>query len=63
VRFEIEADAFLRHMVRTIVGTSTLIGVGKLPVSEMAASLERRERAAAGPTAPAHGLTLLRVTY
>jgi tRNA pseudouridine38-40 synthase len=63
IRFEIEADAFLRHMVRTIVGTATLIGLGKLSISEMAASLQRKERAAAGPTAPANGLTLLRVTY
>ncbi len=63
MRFEIEADAFLRHMVRTIVGTSILIGQGKLPTSEMGASLERKERAGAGPTAPANGLTLLRVTY
>jgi tRNA pseudouridine38-40 synthase len=63
VRFEIEADAYLRHMVRTIVGTATRIGLGKAPVSEMAASMERGERAGAGPTAPANGLTLLRVTY
>jgi len=63
VRFEIEADAYLRHMVRTIVGTSTLIGLGKVPVSEIAVSMERGERAGAGPTAPACGLTFLRVTY
>jgi len=63
VRFEIEADAFLRHMVRTIVGTSILVGLGKAPTSEIAATMERGERAGAGPTAPAQGLTLLRVTY
>lgn len=63
LRFEIEADAFLRHMVRAIVGSAILIGSGKLPASELGAMLDRRERAAAGPTAPAHGLTLLEVTY
>jgi tRNA pseudouridine38-40 synthase len=63
VRFEIEADAFLRHMVRTIVGTSILVGLGKAPTGRIAATMERGERAGAGRTAPAQGLTLLRVTY
>ncbi len=63
VRFEIEADAFLRHMVRTIVGSSILVGEGKLPVTGIGAMLDSRQRAAAGPTAPAHGLTLLEVKY
>lgn len=63
IRFEIEADGFLRHMVRTIVGSAILVGLGKLPVGAMAEMLARRERAASGPTAPASGLTLLKVTY
>ncbi len=63
VRFEIEADAFLRHMVRTIVGSSILVGEGKLPVTAISAMLDGRQRAAAGPTAPAQGLTLLEVKY
>jgi tRNA pseudouridine38-40 synthase len=63
VRFEIEADAYLRHMVRTIVGSAILVGESKLPVDALGHMLERRERAAAGPTAPANGLTLLEVTY
>jgi tRNA pseudouridine38-40 synthase len=63
IRFEIEADAFLRHMVRTIVGSSILVGEGKLPVDAMGAMLAGGERAGAGPTAPPNGLTLLEITY
>jgi len=63
LRFEIEADAFLRHMVRTIVGTSVWVGQGKIAADDVATSMETRERAATGPTAPANGLTLLKVTY
>ena len=63
LRFEIEADGFLRHMVRTIVGSAVQVGLGKLPAAGIAEMLQRGERAAAGPTAPAHGLTLIGVTY
>jgi tRNA pseudouridine38-40 synthase len=63
LRFEIEADAFLRHMVRTIVGSAILIGLHKLPTSALGQMLESRDRASAGPTAPPCGLSLLSVTY
>lgn len=63
LRFEIEADAFLRHMVRCIVGSSLLVGLGKIPVDGIAGMLEQDARAAAGPTAPAAGLTLVEVSY
>jgi tRNA pseudouridine38-40 synthase len=63
VRFDIEADAFLRHMVRVVVGSTLLVGLDKQPVSSVGDALARHDRAAAGPTAPAHGLTLLEVTY
>jgi len=63
LRMEIKANAFLRHMVRAIVGSVLLIGQGKLPGEAMAELLEKRDRAAAGPTAPAHGLTLVAVEY
>jgi len=63
VTFDVEADAFLRHMVRTIVGSSILVGQGKLPPTALADMLTAEERAAAGPTAPAHGLTLMGIEY
>jgi tRNA pseudouridine38-40 synthase len=58
-----EADAFLHQMVRSLVGTLTAVGEGKLEASEMPRVLEARSRAAAGPVAPPDGLTLLRVRY
>lgn len=63
VRLEIEANAFLRHMVRCIVGSSLLVGRGALPVDGLGRMLDSGERADAGPTAPPHGLTLLEVRY
>jgi tRNA pseudouridine38-40 synthase len=63
VRFSIEADAFLRYMVRTIVGSSLLVGSGRLAPEALGEMLQHRERTQAGPTAPAHGLALLSVRY
>lgn len=63
VDFEIEADAFLPHMVRLIVGTLLRVGAGKLGPSEPAEMLARRDRARAGPAAPARGLYLVGITY
>ena len=57
--FWIEADTFMRHMVRILVGTM-LEGV---PPDRFAELLDGRPRSAAGATAPAHGLYLERVTY
>lgn len=63
VLFEIRANAFLRSMVRTIVGTLVEIGLGKRPVSEMAEILCSRDRRRAGRTAPPQGLCLVEVEY
>lgn len=63
IAIDLAASGFLRHMVRTIVGTLLLIGRGKLPEAQMAHILRSRDRAQAGPTAPPHGLYLMSVTY
>ena len=63
VLVEVEGKGFLRQMVRTVVGTLIEVGRGRRNPSSMPALLESRDRAAAGPTAPAHGLTLVRVDY
>jgi tRNA pseudouridine38-40 synthase len=61
--YEITGTGFLRHMVRTIVGTLVEIGRGRRPVDSMAQLLVLGDRALAGPTAPASGLFLVRVDY
>ena len=61
--FEIEADAFMRNMVRVLVGTMLEVGGGRRDVGGFAALLGGAPRSAAGPTAPAHGLYLLEVRY
>jgi tRNA pseudouridine38-40 synthase len=63
VHFWVEGSGFLRHMVRNLVGTLLEIGLGRRAPDEMAAILASRDRARAGPTAPARGLTLVRVDY
>jgi tRNA pseudouridine38-40 synthase len=57
------ADGFLRYMVRTIVGTLIEVGRGKRTAASVAETLESLDRANAGPSAPANGLTLVRVNY
>jgi len=59
----VEADAFLRHMVRILVGSLLLVGRGRRDADWLAGLLEGAPRAAAGPTAPAHALTLVGVRY
>jgi tRNA pseudouridine38-40 synthase len=59
----VEADAFLRHMVRVLAGTMLLVGRGAWAVERFVRLLEGAPRGAAGPTAPAHPLTLVGVRY
>jgi tRNA pseudouridine38-40 synthase len=61
--FDVVADAFLRHMVRSIVGTVLLVGRGELAAANVDEVLRARDRRGAGPTAPAHGLTLMEIAY
>jgi tRNA pseudouridine38-40 synthase len=61
--FRIEADGFLRCMVRNIVGTLVDVGRGKLSAADFKRVLDSRDRSQAGATAPAHGLTLIKVNY
>lgn len=59
----VEANAFLRHMVRVLVGTMLECGRGRRSVESFAALLEGAPRSDAGPTALPHGLTLVAVRY
>jgi tRNA pseudouridine38-40 synthase len=63
LEFWIEADTFMRHMNRALVGTMLEVAGGRRSVGSFAALLEGRPRADAGPTAPAHGLYLASVSY
>lgn len=63
LRFEITADAFLRGMVRAIVGTLLWVGRGKIDPATFEKIVEGTDRALAGPSAPANGLCLVAVEY
>jgi len=61
--FEIEANAFLRRMVRTVVGTLLEVGVGRRSVENVSQTLAAQDRAQAAAPAPACGLCLVEVKY
>lgn len=63
LRFVVEANAFLRGMVRGIVGTLLWVGTGHTAADRMGEVLASRDRAQAGPNAPAAGLCLIAVMY
>ncbi len=58
-----EARSFLHHQVRNMVGTLKLVGEGRFSPDDIPRILAARDRSAAGPTAPAEGLTLISVRY
>lgn len=60
---EVQANAFLHHMVRNIVGSLMVIGRGEKPVTWMEELLAAKDRTRAGPTAPAEGLVFLGAKY
>jgi tRNA pseudouridine38-40 synthase len=63
VEFSIEADSFMRHMVRVLVGTMLEVANGGRSVDSFVALLDGAPRSDAGPTAPAYGLYLVGVGY
>jgi len=63
LRFEITANRFLRNMVRAIVGTMMDVGLGKYPPENIRDVILKKDRAAAGTSAPPQGLYLVKIEY
>jgi len=61
--YTVEANGFLKYMVRTMVGTLLEIGKGKVPPQQIDEIFRKKKRSLASPTAPAKGLCLIRVDY
>ncbi len=61
--YRVTGSGFLHHMVRNLVGTFVEAGAGRIPADTIPAILYARNRSAAGPTAPAGGLFLIKVEY
>lgn len=63
VRVRARANAFIQQMVRSLAGTLVHVGSGRLAAASIPEILAARDRAAAGPVAPPHGLALVAVEY
>lgn len=63
VVIRVTGTGFLYNMVRIIAGTLISVGIGELEPEDIPGILEKRERSAAGPTAPAQGLTMIGIAY
>ena len=63
ITFTVEANRFLHHMVRVMTGTLIDVGRGHIEPEQIPAIVHTKDRRAAGPTAPAHGLALVGVRY
>ena len=63
IRFYFHGNGFLQNMVRIMTGTLLEVGFGKKEPEDMAGIIEARDRSAAGFTAPAQGLCLMKVDY
>ena len=61
--YTVEADGFLRYMVRTMVGTLLEVGRGRVEPAMIEELFSRKKRSLASPTAPAKGLCLIKVVY
>ena len=63
IKIRVQGNGFLYNMVRIIAGTLIEVGAGKREPQEIPVILEKCDRCAAGPTAPAHGLTMIGIDY
>lgn len=63
LQFTIQANRFLRNMVRAIVGTMINIGLGKISVQDLHTIIKSKNRSEAGFSVPAHALYLLKIEY
>ena len=63
ITFQITGNGFLYNMVRIIAGTLIEVGKGRIKPEDIKKIMEARDRQKAGPTAPAHGLTLVEIEY
>lgn len=63
LHIEVDGTAFLKNMVRILVGTLVQVGKGKMSIEHVQSLLRIGDRTQAGPTAPAHGLILVQVHY
>lgn len=63
ITIRVTGSGFLYNMVRIIAGTLIQIGLGRMPVEQIRHILDAKDREAAGPTAPAHGLTMIGIEY
>jgi tRNA pseudouridine38-40 synthase len=63
ITYDVSGDGFMRHMIRTIVGTLVEVGRGRLRPADIEAVLAARDRRRAGVCMPARGLTLMKVHY
>ncbi len=61
--YHVQANRFLRGMVRALVGTLIWVGEGRISIPEFISIIEAKDRAAAGPNVEAKGLTLEKVNY
>lgn len=63
IEFEVRGTAFLRHMVRIMVGTLVAVGKGKIKPDDVHGVIESKDRTAAAMTAPPQGLCLMKIEY
>ena len=63
ITIRVTGSGFLYNMVRIVAGTLLQIGTGERSPNEMQEILQAKDRTAAGPTAPAHGLTMIGIKF